>query len=163
MVLISACLLGYPCKYSGQSNFRPRLLDALEKEILLPICPEMLGGLPVPRPPCEIAGGTAADVFSGRNHACVLDRQGNDCSRAFVEGACTALKIAKNAHIKRAILKKNSPSCGCGTVYDGTFQGKVIPGNGMTAELFLQNGIEVMDEETYQREFEKQTWEEGKK
>ena len=152
MILVSACLLGFPCKYSGKSNLNPRVIEKLAGQIYLPVCPEVLGGLPVPRLPGEISGGSAADVLAGR--ARVIDNQGGDCTEAFLLGAEKTLRIAKNAHTELAVLKKNSPSCGHGTVYDGHFCGRMIPGNGVTAELLQQHGITVMQEEEFIREGE---------
>lgn len=110
----------------------------------IPICPEQLGGCPTPRGVVEIAGGTGADVLDGKCK--VIRKNGEDTTEEFLKGAEEVLKIAKMVGATNAILKARSPSCGCGFVYDGTFSGKLIKGNGVTAELLLRNGIEVTTE-----------------
>ncbi len=147
MILVSACLLGYPCKYNGKSNLNPRVIEKLRGKIYLPLCPEVLGGLPTPRLPSEIQGGGAAGVWEG--NARVKDMEGGDHTQAYRLGAQKTLRIAQNAHVTLAVLKKNSPSCGHGTVYDGCFNGRLIPGNGVTAELLLRHGIKVLHEEEF--------------
>jgi len=110
------------------------------------VCPEQLGGCPTPRDPCEIAGGDGGDVLDGR--CAVISWTGADMTEKFIKGAYETLKIAKACGAKKAILKARSPSCGAGRIYDGTFSGKTIPGNGVAAELLIRNGIEVYSEET---------------
>ena len=133
-LLISACLLGRNCKYNGGSNYTP-LVEELKKRFdLVPVCPECLGGLPIPREPSERVGDK------------VLSRAGADVTAAFQRGAEKALAIARREGVKRAVLKERSPSCGCGSIYDGTFTGAVVPGNGLAAELLLANGVEIFGE-----------------
>ena len=108
------------------------------------ICPECLGGLSIPREPAEIVGGSAEDVLVG--HARVLTKSGVDVTEAFVRGAYAALEFCKTHGIKEAILKAKSPSCGCGMIYDGTFSGHLIAGNGVATTLLRQNGIAVRAE-----------------
>lgn len=136
-ILISTCLLGIACKYSGGDNARPALIDALRAagHELVPVCPEVYGGLPTPRPPAERIG------------ARVMTAAGADVTAAYRKGAETALKLARLTGCEAAVLKAGSPSCGHGTIYDGTFTGKKIPGNGVTAELLEQNGIRVYTDE----------------
>ena len=145
MYIVSACLCGVNCKYNGGNNYNEKI-DKLAKEgKAVLICPEQLGGLPTPRVPAEISGGSAADVLKGK--ARVINKDGEDVTKHFIKGAEESLKIAKAAGCKIAILKSKSPSCGCGKVYDGTFSGSLKKGNGVTAELFLKNGIKVITEE----------------
>ena len=133
-LLISACLLGRNCKYNGGSNYTP-LVEELKKRFdLVPVCPECLGGLPIPREPSERVGDK------------VLSRAGVDVTAAFRRGAEKALAIARQEGVKRAVLKERSPSCGCGGIYDGTFTGAVVPGSGVAAELLLSCGVEIFGE-----------------
>lgn len=141
MKIISACLVGVNCKYNGNSNFDPITAEMVAKGKAIPLCPEQLGGCSTPRPSCEIIGGTGRDVIKGR--AKVLTKDGKDVTKAFIKGAEETLKIAKLVKAKKAILKSGSPSCGYGTIYDGTFSNKKIQGNGVAAELLAENGIEI--------------------
>jgi len=118
----------------------PEIALWLEKELvmegeLLPVCPEVLGGLPIPRTPCEIRNGR------------VMTREGNDVTQQFYDGSKKTLEIAKAAGAKKAFLKQRSPSCGCGKIYDGSFSGTIIPSDGITAALLKQNGIAIFTEE----------------
>ena len=144
MKLISACLIGCECRYD-QKSCRTHLGEQLLSQgKAIPVCPEQLGGLPTPRPPAEIVGGDGFDVLDGR--AKIVDNQGNDVTDIFLAGAHQALKMAQTAGVTSAILKENSPSCGSSFIYDGTFTGKKVQGVGLTAALFLRNGIEVSSE-----------------
>jgi len=147
---VSACLLGINTKYSGSSNVTRSLPELMKsnEHVLIPVCPEQLGGLTTPREPAEIQEGTAADVLEGK--AAVLNKAGQDVTEQFVKGARETLRIAELYCCKAAILKSKSPSCGCGKVYDGSFSGKLIDGNGVTAQLLLDNGIQVMDENNFE-------------
>ena len=138
-ILVSACLLGENCKYSGGNNLAVGLAEALNaaEMTIVPICPECMGGLPTPRVPAERLGEG------------VVNKIGEDVTEQFMKGAETALKIAKEYGCKYAVLKKNSPSCGCGTIYDGTFTGTLVEGDGVTAELLKKNNVKVYNEETY--------------
>jgi len=133
-LLISACLLGENCRYSGGNNYEP-LTEALgERFELVPVCPECLGGLTSPREPAERVGER------------VLSRTGEDWTAAFYLGAERTLEIARREGISRAVLKERSPSCGCGAVYDGTFTGAVVRGDGVTAELLKAHGLRILGE-----------------
>lgn len=133
-LLISACLLGTNCKYSGGNNYTP-LTEALkERFTLVPVCPETAGGLASPREPAERVGDK------------VLSRSGADWTDAFRLGAQQALETARRHGAVRAVLKERSPSCGCGAVYDGTFTGAVVPGDGVTAELLGRHGVRIWGE-----------------
>lgn len=130
-LLVSACLLGENCKYSGGDNYSPAVAALAERFELIPICPEQLGGLPTPRVPAERVGDR------------VVNREGEDVTEAFRRGAEKALEIALAHGVRRAVLQERSPSCGCETVYDGTFSGMLIPGQGVAAQLLRKNGIET--------------------
>jgi len=141
MILVSACLCGANCKYSGENNLNDDVLKLLAEGKAIPVCPEQMGGLPTPRPTMEISEGTGADVLDGG--ARVVSSEGTDATENFIRGAREVLAIAKAAGASEAILKAKSPSCGCGQIYDGTFSGRLIEGNGVTSELLIRNGIKV--------------------
>ncbi|MCX7709892.1 MAG: DUF523 domain-containing protein [Clostridia bacterium] len=145
MIVVSACLAGVKCRYDGKSTPNSEVQRLIEEGKAVTVCPEVLGGCCTPRPATEIAGGTGADVLDGKRR--VINNIGEDVTEQFVKGAEEVLKIAETSGAKKAILKARSPSCGCGIIYDGTFTGKKIKGNGVTAELLLRNGIEVLTEE----------------
>jgi len=145
MKLISACLLGIECAWSGDVRYSSdRAIELAKVEALIPVCPEQLGGLPTPRVPQEIQGGTGEDVLSGRCR--VLNKNGEDVTRQFVSGAEETLKLARQLKVKGFIGKSQSPSCGCGEIYDGSFSGKPTPGDGVTTALLKRNGISVITE-----------------
>jgi len=135
MKLCSACLLGIKCRYDGQSALNEKVVELSKEEKLLPVCPEVLGGLPIPRDQAEIKNNK------------VITKSGKDITSFFEKGANEILKTAKSFDIKEAILKQRSPSCGCGQIYDGTFSGKTIKGDGVTTALLKKNGIKVINEE----------------
>ncbi|MCX6742467.1 MAG: DUF523 domain-containing protein [Candidatus Pacearchaeota archaeon] len=135
MKLCSACLLGVKCRWDGESKSSDKVNELLKKDLLIPICPEQLGGLPTPRTPSEQRGNK------------VFTKDGKEVTEQFNRGAEEVLKIAKSFGIKEAVLKQKSPSCGCGLIYDGTFSGKLIRGNGVTTQLLKDNGIKVISEE----------------
>ena len=135
-ILISACLIGRECKYCGGSNILGGdVLSALrEKYELIPVCPESDGGLPTPRDPSERIGDK------------VMSISGRDVTAEYQKGAEIALALAKGNACETALMKEQSPSCGSGSIYDGTFSGRLIPGYGVAAELLRANGIEVLGE-----------------
>lgn len=133
-ILVSACLLGTPCRYDGTGVADARVLALASKRTMIPVCPEQLGGLPTPRPPAE------------RHDTRVLTRDERDVTAAFARGAQETLRLSKLFSCRIAILKSNSPSCGSGQIYDGCFCGRLIPGDGMTAELLKQEGLTVLSE-----------------
>ena len=146
MKLISACLLGLRCAWSSDYKYKNKWAVKLAKvEILIPICPEQMGGLPTPRAPQEIQGGTGDDILNGK--CIVVNKNGQDVTREFIKGAEETLEIARRLSIKEFIAKSGSPSCGCGQVYDGTFSGKLIDGDGVTTALLRRNGIKTIPEE----------------
>ncbi|NPV42971.1 MAG: DUF523 domain-containing protein [Firmicutes bacterium] len=144
MVLISGCLIGINCKYNGSNNKTREIVELVKKGLAVPFCPEQLGGLPTPRYASEIQQGSGEDVLEGR--ARVINQIGQDVTENFKRGAEEALKLAKILGTKFAILKSKSPSCGYGKIYDGSFSGVLVNGNGVTAALFLKNGIKVITE-----------------
>lgn len=135
-ILCSACLLGLRCRYNGEAKPSESVLALLERHELIPVCPEQLGGLPTPRPPCE----RGAD---GR----VRDKAGEDRTAAFERGAEETLTILRLTGCRAAILKAKSPSCGKGMIYDGSFTASLTPGNGSLAQKLLDEGLPVYTEE----------------
>lgn len=135
-IIVSACLLGRPCKYNGSDNYDKAVADLAEKHNLIPVCPEMLGGLPCPRTPCEIAGES------------VLAKDGTDCTREYQLGAQKALQIALDAQADLCVVQPRSPSCGCGRIYDGSFSGKLIEGDGVFVRLLKRNSLQVISSES---------------
>ena len=135
-ILVSACLLGIGCRYDGKEKANDRVLKLLNDPdvVLIPVCPEQLGGLPTPR------------IASERSGDRVVNQAGEDVTAQYWKGAEAALKMAELYGCKKAILKELSPSCGCGAIYDGSFSRQTIPGNGVTAELLLNHGIVVLGE-----------------
>ena len=139
-ILISRCLLGEPCRYDGQSRPVPEIRQLEEAgHVLIPVCPEVAGGLSTPRPPAE----RQAD---GR----VVNEAGADVTEAYRKGAELAVALAKKHGCQAAILKAKSPSCGSGTIYDGTFSRRLIPGWGVAAEQLRELGLTVVDEDGWQ-------------
>lgn len=145
-VLVSACLLGRKVRYDGgHSQAESAILARWKAEGRICVfCPEVSGGLPTPRPPAEIVGGTGTDVLDG--HARVVTEEGQDVTDSFVRGAHNALRAALEAGAQVAVLKSKSPSCGSKTIYDGTFSGTRLAGQGVTAALLGRHGIRVFDE-----------------
>lgn len=146
-VLVSACLLGSPVRYNGadKRSDNPVLRRWQAEGRVISVCPEVAGGLPVPRPPAEMEGGAGGGrVLSGQIR--VVGPEGRDVSAAFVRGAESALQLAQRHRIKLAVLKEGSPSCGSGYVYDGTFSGVRRPELGVTSALLEANGIKVFSE-----------------
>ncbi len=132
-ILVSSCLLGHNVKYNGGNNKNETLLRLLSGHTVIPVCPEVLGGLPVPRTPAEIVGGE------------VINRDGESVDEAFRKGAGKALEIAKQEKPDLIILQSRSPSCGVKQVYDGTFSGTLVPGQGVFARMAQEAGFRVID------------------
>ena len=132
-LLVSACLLGCPCRYDGASKPCPAVLALAERHELVPVCPEQLGGLPTPRPPAERQGDRVVT-------------QSGDVTEQYRRGAAETVRLAKLLQCDGAVLKEKSPSCGHGAVYDGTFTRTLVPGDGVTAEALLSAGIPVYGE-----------------
>lgn len=138
-ILVSACLLGVKCRYKGDACPCQKLIDLGKDHTLIPVCPEQAGGLPTPRTPSERVGDK------------VIMKNGTDVTAEYQKGAQTALYLAKTLGADFAVLKANSPSCGKGIIYDGTFSGGKCEGNGVTSELLLNNGIAVYTEDEIDR------------
>lgn len=142
-ILVSACLLGVNCRYDGGNGRQESLIGLIEKYNFIPVCPEQLGGLETPREPAE---QIVKFVTGDHDEIRVVDRSGKDVTDSFIKGAEETLKLARLYDCKRAILKERSPSCGHGCIYDGTFSGTKVPGDGVTARLLEENGILVSGE-----------------
>jgi uncharacterized protein YbbK (DUF523 family) len=140
--LVSACLLGIRTTYDGSSRPQPHLIELAARGCIVPVCPEVAGGLSTPRPPAEIVGGDGGAVLDGDAH--VLTRDGEDVTEAFIAGAQIALEAARRFGIKTAVLQPRSPSCGPCQIYDGRFSGRLVPGQGVAAALLTRHGIEVV-------------------
>ncbi len=148
MKLISACLLGIRCNWKGDESYFDRKVLALAGEgLLLPVCPEQVGGLPTPRSPQEIQGGDGQAVLDGK--ARVVNREGADVTAQFIRGAEETLRIARLLGITEFIGKSGSPSCSCNWIYDGSFSGRRVPGKGVTAALLGRHGIRLMSEDDF--------------
>ncbi|CAK7016872.1 MAG: hypothetical protein DELT_02272 [Desulfovibrio sp.] len=136
--LASACLCGKSCRYDGRNVPHPEIEKLYAQGVAIPVCPELLGGLFAPRSPCEIREGR------------VLNAEGADDTAAFHAGAAKTLQLAKDLGITRAVLKDKSPSCGSTRIYDGSFSGVTVPGQGVTAALLAANGLRLFTEESWQ-------------
>lgn len=134
-IAVSACLLGENCKYNGGNNYSEKVRDYIKGHEVIPVCPEVLGGLSVPREPAEIVNGI------------VSLKDGTSVDKEFREGARTALETVKEQNSDIVILQSRSPSCGVNTIYDGSFSGRIIPGQGIFADLLRRSGIKVIDVE----------------
>lgn len=143
--IVSSCLAGLDTRYDGGNKLCEPVKKLVEQAIAVPFCPEQGGGLATPRPPAEITGGDGHDVLAGR--ARVLTREGKDVTQEFIRGAREMLRLAQTIGAGKAILKSLSPSCGHKAIYDGTFSGKIITGDGVTSALLKESGIEVITEE----------------
>lgn len=134
-IAVSGCLLGFDCRYKGDNCANEKILALSNEHTLIYICPEQMGGLATPRDPAEQVGDK------------VITNHGADVTEQYARGAEAALKLARLNNVDFAILKSRSPSCGSGIVYDGTFTGTRVPGNGICAALFKANGIPVFTED----------------
>ena len=132
-IAVSACLLGENCKYNGGNNKNEKLLEFLKEHEVIPVCPEVAGELPIPRAASEIVNGV------------VMNNKGENVDEQFRSGAkkCLDKVISENAEL--VILQSRSPSCGVKQIYDGTFSGRKIEGQGVFANLLMENGIQTMD------------------
>ena len=141
MILVSACLVGLNTKYNGKNNYNKRIFNLVKAGKAIPLCPEQLGGLSTPRIPTEIK------YINGKRH--IINKNGIDVTKEFEKGAEEVLNLIKKMNIKKAILQSRSPSCGFGKIYDGTFNNKLINGNGVLTELLIANGVEVITIDDY--------------
>lgn len=142
VTVVSACLTGICCRFDGGHRLDERVLKLQGRGKVVPLCPEQLGGLPIPRPPAEIVGGDGDDVMDGR--AKVVDAEGKDVTPQFLEGARRSLKIIRDSGAKKVIMKEKSPSCGVHKIYRN---GTIVPGKGVLAALLFREGIEVVSNE----------------
>jgi len=147
VLLISACLLGVACNHEGRGSPRPVVDELARHYRLVPVCPEVLGGLPTPRAAAEVQGGDGADVIVGTGDARVVNIDGVDVTAAYRRGADAAVALARAVGAQRAVLKARSPSCGSSAVYDGSFSRRLVPGRGVTAAALAAAGLEVGSEE----------------
>lgn len=133
-ILVSACLLGVCCRYDGKSVPNERVIALKDDFTLIPVCPEIFGGLPTPRPPAERTGNL------------VMTLEGNDVTDRYLRGAREVLRLAGVFECRIAVLKERSPACGCGKIYDGTFSKTLTDGDGVAAQLLKTRGIDVFGE-----------------
>jgi len=131
MIIVSACLAGVNCNYRGKNSEDASIVKLVAEGRAIMVCPEQLGGLTTPRTPAELRNGR------------VFTKEGADVTEAFLRGATEVLAICKKFNCQKAILKADSPSCGCGKIYDGNFNGTLIDGDGVCAALLKEHGIEV--------------------
>ena len=134
-IMVSACLLGENCKYNGGNNYSQKVLDYLKGHEVIPVCPEVLGGLPTPRIPAESVNGI------------VTTRDGRSVDREFRTGARLGLALAREQGVELVILQSRSPSCGAKQIYDGTFSGTKVDGMGVFARLLQDNHFQILDVE----------------
>ena len=137
-LLVSACLLGVACRYDGKAKAHEGVISLREKHTLIPFCPEVYGGLPTPRPASERRGER------------VFIQKGDEVTEQFCRGAEETLRLCRLYGCEAALLKERSPSCGHGVIHNGQFDGGLVPGNGVTAEWLLQNGIAVYGESDWE-------------
>ncbi len=141
-IIVSACLTGVRCRYDGGHRLDENVMRLSPEVELVPFCPEQMGGLSIPRQPCEIIGGDGDAVLDGR--ARVVDTEGRDLTGQFLKGASEFLRIAKRSKIKKAIMKEKSPSCGVQRIYRN---GILVSGKGVLTALLMREGIEVISNE----------------
>lgn len=141
MILVSACLVGLNCKYNGGNNYNEKICKLVKEGKAIPLCPEQIGGLKTPRVPSEIR------YIDGKKY--VFNKDGEDVTKEFICGAKEVFEFAKRMNIDTAILKSKSPSCGLGKIYDGKFQGNLIDGDGILAEMLIENGIKVINSDEF--------------
>lgn len=141
--VISACLLGVPCRWNSKGSLNKRALKVFLRGDALAVCPEVMAKLPTPRPACEIKGGSGEDVLKGT--AKVVDKNGRDYSAAFIRGAERARKMVEKYGATNALLKSGSPSCGAACIYKGDFSGKHKRGRGVFAATLKKHGVKITE------------------
>ena len=141
MIIVSACLTGFPCRWNGESRFSEEAADLIGRGFAIPVCPEQLGGLTTPREPAEIRDSRA------------MSRTGEDLTSYFQKGAQIVLEIARKYRCETAVLKEHSPSCGVHEIHDGSFSGKLVRGSGITAKLLSENGLQILTENDLPQDF----------
>lgn len=145
MILVSSCLAGLEVRYNGTHCLNKEILQMLDENKAVTVCPELLGGFLTPREPAEIIGGDGFDVLDGK--ARVIEKSGGDVTELYIKGAYATLSKAQDLDATAVVLKEFSPSCGSSMIYNGEFQGRKIPGIGVTTALLKRNGIQVVSEE----------------
>ncbi|MED4205960.1 DUF523 domain-containing protein [Neobacillus mesonae] len=151
MILVSSCLAGLEVRYNSTHSLNKEIHKLVDENKAVTICPELLGGFSTPREPAEIVGGDGGDVLDGK--AAVMEKSGKDVTEIYIKGAYAALKKAKEINASVVVLKENSPSCGSSMIYNGEFKGKKIVGNGVTSALLKRNGVKVISEEKFLKDF----------
>jgi uncharacterized protein YbbK (DUF523 family) len=141
VIIVSACLLGVNCRYSGMSKKDDKVIEFLVGKNFVPVCPESFSGLPIPREPADFDRGDGTMTKTGKNQ--VIQRDGTDVTKQFLRGATEAMKICKLAHATSAILKDRSPSCGVHQVYN---EGALVNGVGILTAMLMQEGVKVISE-----------------
>jgi uncharacterized protein YbbK (DUF523 family) len=142
--LVSACLAGIDCTFRGKNNLNNKILELVKTGICIALCPEVFASLGVPRENIELSGGDGNDLLDGK--AIAVSSSGRDVTKSLIAGAGKVLEVVKKYGIKEAILKSNSPTCGAGRIYDGTFSGILKDGDGVLTALLKRNGIKVITE-----------------
>lgn len=145
MILVSACLAGVKTRHDGTSKLVEKIQHLVSLRKAIPLCPEVMGGRPIPRTKTEIVGGSGSDVCM--NTAKVMDEQGNDVTAQVMEGSKEFVKTVKRMGIKAVILKSKSPTCGYGRIYDGTFTRTLKDGDGVLAAMLELEGIKIYNED----------------
>jgi len=147
MILVSACLTGEKCRYNGKDCSNLIIKKLKEKGKVVSVCPEVKGGLPVPRLSCEITGGDGQAVLEGQ--ARVVNAIGKDLTQELLAGSYAGLKLAKENKVRLAVLKSKSAACGVGKIFDGSFKEKLIKGNGILTALLMKENIRTISEEEF--------------
>lgn len=137
MYIVSSCLAGINCRYDGNNNSNEKVVKLVKEGKAIPVCPEVLGGLGIPRDRSEIVKDQNGDRK-------VITENGKDVTAEFIKGAMKTSAIAKIVNAEKAVMKKYSPSCGYGEIYDGTFNNNLVEGNGITVEMLIENGVEIL-------------------
>lgn len=153
--LISACLANQAVRYDGKAYHFSQIQNFLAEHQVILACPEVLGGLPIPRAAAEIQAGSATQVLNGT--ARIIDTQGQDVSHAFIQGAYATLALAQTHQVDLVVLKENSPSCGSHFIYDGSFSGRKIHAAGITTTLLTAHGFKVISEHEFLQQLEQQS------
>ncbi|WP_368505136.1 DUF523 domain-containing protein [Alkalihalophilus sp. As8PL] len=151
MIVVSSCLAGLEVRYNGTHSLDKKINKLVEENKAITVCPELLGGFSTPREPAEIVGGDGEDVLNGK--AKVLDNNDQDVTELYIKGAYTTLEKALKINATLIVLKENSPSCGSSLIYNGKFSGEKISGNGVTSALLKRNGLQVISEEQFVKNY----------
>lgn len=147
MIVVSSCLAGIGCRYDGGHCLVEKIEQLVKEKKAIKVCPEVLGGLSIPREPAEIVGGSGRDVLEEK--AKVITRSGKDVTAEYVAGAYRALEQAKKVNASMIVLKEYSPSCGSKMIYDGTFSSEKVAGEGVTTALLKKEGFTVISEKQF--------------